>query len=63
MTIPKTWLVGKKKHHLVSMLNDGEVELVVYKYWLQSKQRWLYLTEEREVVEMELELVKSLNKK
>lgn len=57
MQIPKEWRWCNEKRHLVAEIKDGETELVVYKYWLNSKQRWCYKTDTRKIIEYELELM------
>jgi len=56
--LPVTWMWRGQKQHLVSESMDGETKLVTYKHWLKSKQKWAYVTEERWLVELTLELIK-----
>ncbi|KFH99875.1 hypothetical protein GR02_07735 [Escherichia coli] len=62
MQIPKEWRWCNEKRHLVAEIKDGETELVVYKYWINSKQRWCYKTDTRKIIEYELELMARDNK-
>lgn len=55
MKIPKKWEFAGQKRHLVSELTDGDTEIVVFKYWLKHKQRWVYSAEERWLIERELD--------
>ncbi len=57
MDIPSSWIWRDEKRHLVAEINDGEMELVVYKSWLSSQQRWAYKTEPRSAIEFELKLI------
>ena len=57
MDIPKSWTWRDEKRHLVDLINDEETELVVYKHWLSSKQRWAYKTEPKSIIEYELTLI------
>ena len=57
MDIPKSWTWRDEKRHLVALINDEETELVVYKHWLSSKQRWAYKTEPKSIIEYELTLI------
>ncbi len=57
MEIPKQWRWCNQKRHLVAEINDGDTELVVYKYWLRTRQMWCYKTDTREMIEYELELI------
>lgn len=55
MEIPKTWYWCRKKCHLIQIINDGETEIVVYKQWLKTRQRWTYIAEERWLVEHQIQ--------
>jgi hypothetical protein len=57
MTIPSSWHSLGAKRHLVAEINDGDEQLVVYKYWLVTKQRWEYKTEPKSIIEFELQLI------
>lgn len=57
MSIPKIWYWRDEKRHLVAELNDGDIELVVYKYWISSRQIWSYKTETKKIIEYEIELM------
>lgn len=57
MDIPKSWTWRDEKRHLVALINDEVTELVVYKHWLSSKQRWAYKTEPKSIIEYELTLI------
>lgn len=55
--LPVTWMWRGQKQHLVSESMDGETRLVTYKHWLKTKQRWSYVTEERWIVDLTIELI------
>lgn len=57
MDIPKSWTWRDEKRHLVAFVKDEGTELVVYKHWLTSKQRWAYRTEPKAIIEYELTLI------
>lgn len=57
MNIPERWGWREETRHLVAEIKDGEVDLVVYKQWLPSKQRWAYKTEPKSIIEFELKLI------
>ena len=52
MDMPKIWHLRKQKCHLVQIIKDGDDEIVVYKNWIRSSQRWNYVVEERWQVEI-----------
>lgn len=60
MDIPKQWYWCGKKCHLVQIIKDGDVEIVVYKHWLKTRQRWNYVTEERWLVEMSIDAERTI---
>ena len=55
--LPVTWMWRGQKQHLVSESMDGDTKLVTYKHWLKYKQKWVYVTEERWLVDYTLELI------
>lgn len=57
MRIPLTWNWRDEKRHLVAEIKDGETELVIYKIWITSKQKWSYKTEPKSTIEFELNLL------
>lgn len=41
--VPKTWKhYHYGKAHRVDIINDGELDLIVYKYWRKNKKGWEY---------------------
>lgn len=57
MIIPSSWHWRREKRHLVAEITDGDEPLVVYKYWLSTKQRWEYKIEPKSIIEFELKLI------
>ena len=37
------------KFHIANVFNEGEKEVVTYKYWLKHKKRWEFKTEFKEL--------------
>ncbi|WP_264289151.1 hypothetical protein [Duffyella gerundensis] len=58
MKIPKTWSFANKKYHLVREFIEGDVSIVVRKFWSKSKGRWEYEASEKSVAEYQIELGK-----
>lgn len=50
MSMLTTWRHGNKKYHFVAEIKDGEVTVLVCKWWRASKQRWEYIAEEKSVL-------------
>jgi hypothetical protein len=45
--IPKKWHFAGRLHHYVTQFSDGDVELIICKYWSRRRQRWEYHTQEK----------------
>lgn len=54
MVIPEQWKALGVRWHLVETLNDGDTELIIYKFWRKHKQRWEYRVNPRWLVEREI---------
>ncbi len=61
--MPKTWHDGRGyKCHLLAIVNDGDIELVTYKWWSKPKARWRYEIEPRWLWDIGMETIKARNK-
>jgi hypothetical protein len=52
MDMPKDMALAKAEMPSRSNHKDGDDEIVVYKNWIRSSQRWNYVVEERWQVEV-----------
>lgn len=57
--IPKTYHIAGTKYHLVAIVQDGEEEIVVSKYWRPFKQRWEYMASQKQHVLMGIQIAKN----
>lgn len=60
MDIPKQWYWCGKKCHLVKIIKDDDIDIVVYKHWLKTRQNWNYVAEERWLVEISIDAERTI---
>ena len=62
--VPKTWKEKfKSKAHLITIIQDSDTDLIIYKRWNKHQQYWVYSVEQRWVFGHSRALVRELNKK